>query len=124
MPSPGLCAYGDCMTCGSRLSKQNNSGYCKSCWGIQLRDTSTYGGTRAEVIRLYPLDGEDCARCGIPAEERHHKDGDIYDNAPDNIEFLCKSCHTTQTLKNRWLDPEYRRRQTELNRRPRGKRAA
>lgn len=35
----------------------------------------------------------DCERCGAPATDRHHKDGDTGHNDADNIEQLCRRCH-------------------------------
>ena len=42
--------------------------------------------------RLYPTLG-DCEDCGAPATDRHHVDGDTFNNAPENIEQLCRRCH-------------------------------
>lgn len=35
-----------------------------------------------------------CERCGNPATDRHHKDGNTWNNAVENIEVLCRPCHT------------------------------
>lgn len=43
------------------------------------------------AVRLYPLDK--CNRCGKPAIDRHHKDGDPGNNRPENVEPLCRRCH-------------------------------
>lgn len=35
-----------------------------------------------------------CVMCGlVPAQVRHHKDGNPVNNAPDNVVFLCRACH-------------------------------
>ena len=34
-----------------------------------------------------------CERCGDTASDRHHKDGDTGNNAPENIQLLCRRCH-------------------------------
>lgn len=35
-----------------------------------------------------------CVQCGlVPATQRHHRDRDTGNNTPENIAFLCKSCH-------------------------------
>jgi predicted amidophosphoribosyltransferase len=34
-----------------------------------------------------------CERCGKPATERHHKDGDTGNNVRSNLAFLCRRCH-------------------------------
>lgn len=55
---------------------------------------SKYHALRGREIcrELYPELG-DCERCGDPAVDRHHKDGDTFNNVRDNIEFLCRRCH-------------------------------
>jgi hypothetical protein len=47
---------------------------------------------RDEARRLFPEIG-DCERCGVPATDRHHKDGDTWNNERSNLEFLCRRCH-------------------------------
>lgn len=46
---------------------------------------------RKRAQRLYDLG--DCERCGAAATDRHHRDGNTHNNAPENIERLCRSCH-------------------------------
>jgi len=49
------------------------------------------GHRRARV--LYPDLGP-CERCKLkPAVERHHVDGNTLNNAPNNIQKLCRRCH-------------------------------
>lgn len=48
---------------------------------------------RARAQRMYIPIGK-CQRCGEkPALDRHHKDGNTANNDPDNVSFLCRSCH-------------------------------
>jgi 5-methylcytosine-specific restriction endonuclease McrA len=42
--------------------------------------------------RLYPTLG-DCQDCGKPATDRHHIDGDTFNNERENIAMLCRRCH-------------------------------
>lgn len=49
------------------------------------------GNARARAIYI-DLGG--CNRCDEPAEVRHHRNEDTLNNAPENIEFLCRACHT------------------------------
>lgn len=36
-----------------------------------------------------------CVRCGKPnASDVHHKDGNHQNNAPENLERICRSCHS------------------------------
>lgn len=62
-------------------------------------DNPNWGGNNvtmkaghARCRRLYPNIGP-CTRCGSEESERHHIDGDTTNNAPDNIEILCRRCH-------------------------------
>lgn len=34
-----------------------------------------------------------CDSCGLPASDRHHKDGNTGNNDPGNIAILCRTCH-------------------------------
>jgi hypothetical protein len=46
---------------------------------------------RARAQRAYALTG--CERCGAPATDRHHRDGDTGNNEPENVALLCRRCH-------------------------------
>jgi hypothetical protein len=54
--------------------------------------------TRPEAARTlarywFPL-AEKCERCETDgAVDRHHKDGDPFNNVPENIASLCRRCH-------------------------------
>ncbi len=48
---------------------------------------------RSRAIRMYPKIGP-CEVCGSPKSERHHRDENTLNNAPDNIAILCRRCHT------------------------------
>lgn len=48
---------------------------------------------RKRAQRLFPALGI-CTECGSkPAVERHHRDGDTENNAPDNVTPVCRRCH-------------------------------
>lgn len=40
---------------------------------------------------LYPL--RPCDHCGKPGTDRHHRDRNPCNNAPENVAVLCESCH-------------------------------
>lgn len=49
---------------------------------------------RKRARRLIGKVGKPCVRCKLnPSTDRHHKDGNIRNNSPRNIRFLCKRCH-------------------------------
>lgn len=47
---------------------------------------------RSQARRLFPQD-EPCVECGATRSERHHIDGNTFNNAPSNIRRLCAKCH-------------------------------
>lgn len=57
-------------------------------------DVSEKGG-RKRALRMYRVIGS-CVRCGSAKSERHHKDGNTANNAPSNIEPLCRRCHMAE----------------------------
>ncbi len=61
---------------------------------------SQWKGHRAEpsagwqrAQKLVSLEGVTCERCGRPAQDRHHIDGNPLNNARENIACLCRRCH-------------------------------
>jgi hypothetical protein len=49
---------------------------------------------RERARKLYPLNGAMCEKCKVSkAIDRHHKDENPKNNAPDNIAKLCRACH-------------------------------
>lgn len=55
-------------------------------------DAISKKGGRKRALKMYPAIGP-CIRCAAEKAERHHKDGNTVNNAPDNIEALCRRCH-------------------------------
>lgn len=55
-------------------------------------DAVSVRGGRARALRLYRDIGP-CVRCGAEPAERHHRDGNTANNAPANIEIICRHCH-------------------------------
>lgn len=53
-------------------------------------DVSKNGGHK-RAGKLYVLGA--CVRCGKPATDRHHVNGNTADNRPENVMILCRSCH-------------------------------
>ena len=47
------------------------------------------GHKRAQ--RLYKLGP--CEKCGAAGRDRHHRDGNQFNNAPENVAILCRRCH-------------------------------
>jgi len=54
-------------------------------------DAASKTTKRRRAQKAYPL--ADCERCGEPATDGHHNDGDTGNNIPSNIEKLCRRCH-------------------------------
>jgi hypothetical protein len=54
----------------------------------------TDDAARHRAWRWFTLAGLTCAECErAPAQHRHHWDGDIRNNAPENIVPVCRRCH-------------------------------
>ena len=69
---------------------------CNSQFKLAMpSDHSSAGRRRAQ--RLYPT--QPCLVCGEKGQ-RHHKDKNPMNNAANNIEFLCASCHTKEHRAN------------------------
>ena len=71
-------------------------------------DAATLLSPRGRALQLYP-DAKPCEQCGNTRSERHHVDGNITNNKPDNIRFLCKKCHANvpeHLAKNRAMAKE------------------
>lgn len=59
-------------------------------------DAVSAQGGRKRAHALYRTLGP-CERCGLDKpkrRERHHKDGNTLNNAPENISVLCCKCHS------------------------------
>jgi hypothetical protein len=69
------------------------------------------GAARVHAARAYPVLG-DCQSCGArPARERHHRDGNEWNQAPENVALLCATCHRqthllTHCLRGHEFTPE------------------
>lgn len=60
------------------------------------------GGTDSREYRKL-IKKEHCSRCGKKEKLAiHHKDSDHYNNAIDNLEVLCASCHQSIHKKQYW----------------------
>ena len=55
---------------------------------------------RAEARRLYPHP-QPCAVCGAPGQERHHVNGVLAGNDPENVVWHCIACHAEKTRAER-----------------------
>lgn len=87
-----------CLNCGadiSRLKDHNRRKYCSLvCMGKHwTRKAETPANGRSQAGRKFRY-LKKCLRCPSTYKlQRHHKDGDATNNAPDNVEILCRQCH-------------------------------
>jgi hypothetical protein len=91
-----------CAQCGVRIVRERSPRpgtvhvFCSLAHHGEWRrahagDRDASGRRRAQA--LFDLAGVSCERCGVPAEVRHHRDERPENNAPENVAFLCRSCH-------------------------------
>lgn len=92
-----------CPTCGVEFKRKQRTKVARYCsrkciqyptgeqhhaWRGDAAATQT---KRYRAVRRYRLGS--CEKCGKPATDRHHKDGDTGNNARSNIALLCRRCH-------------------------------
>lgn len=93
--------YDQCPQC--RGWKAKKAPICRDCKPrvlVRVRRTRskqlTANDSRKDARRLYP-DLERCERCGATSQEkrleRHHRDGNPFNNSPTNIQPVCRRCH-------------------------------
>ena len=103
-----------CLDCGKQIT--HSAFRCKPCsyrarW--QLGASASAGRKRAgHRFSLGP-----CQSCGQPATDRHHIDGNTFNNAPENVAKLCRRCHMIadgraesfpQRARDRRIYPDYK----------------
>lgn len=59
-------------------------------------DAASEQAGRYRAQKLFPQ--QPCEKCSNPAGHRHHKDENTKNNTPENIQFLCNSCHRYEHL--------------------------
>jgi len=73
------------------------------------KKTGHYRSSNPHYQYLHRVVWQMCCGC-IPAEhDIHHVDGNRSNNTLLNLQMLSHSEHASQSNKNRWADPEWRR---------------
>ena len=87
--------YECCIKCGKTNKEHQAKGLCLNCYsnrqGLKYRRTKKYGGNWLKKI----LDSPECNIC--KKEEDlvvHHKDLNKKNNQFENLQTLCRSCHS------------------------------
>lgn len=93
-----------CETCGAAIARVTSGGapirpaeylrrrYCgQDCARRRERPIATIKGAHNRARRLVPL--RSCDECGAPGRDRHHIDGNPFNNVLANIAVLCRRCH-------------------------------
>ena len=90
-----------CPGCGVLIDRESQG--CRKC-SPAIRRGEEHPGWKGDNLKhrnsgnwrarwLYPEIG-DCERCGVkPATERHHVDGNTFNNERVNLLFVCTRCH-------------------------------
>jgi hypothetical protein len=87
-----------CAHCGKSLSRLTDVYRRKFCsrqcqWEHQVKAPTTPEAGRWQAQHLF--DNTNCEVCGATGENhRHHRDEDPTNNAPENIQILCRKHHT------------------------------
>lgn len=58
-----------------------------------------YGTNHQQLRKIIKYQQPMCAVCGDPANELDHVDGNAFNLSRDNLQMLCKSCHSKKTVK-------------------------
>ena len=85
--------YDDCPKCGGL--KKTESKRCQACYRVEpkRRWSKDPRAGRMQAKAAFPIEGL-CRRCEqVPARDRHHQDGDVFNNTPENILLVCRRCH-------------------------------
>jgi endogenous inhibitor of DNA gyrase (YacG/DUF329 family) len=96
------------------IAKQNVNRYgfaswCRSCYSEDQKHRKEERNSRAAARRL--LFSHDpnkiCVKCGGTEKvETHHKDGNVFNNVIENLEWCCDPCHS---IEHRKLNQEFRK---------------
>jgi hypothetical protein len=71
------------------VDKRKRWGDGHHAWkGDEALNRAAHNRAEARFKDLLP-----CEDCGSEDSERHHEDGNPWNNEPSNIKFLCRKCH-------------------------------
>ena len=102
-----------CAECGKKLERKrlpngdleylvhfNRRKYCdRHCMAsaFDLRHSPEIGWSTAHYHARKEILPGSCNRCGKPnARDVHHRDGNHLNNSPENLERICRSCHSRE----------------------------
>jgi hypothetical protein len=99
--------------CGSYDSTEQSMKPCERCGNPVKGDARRFCSRECQVLvvlfkgddalekaarqrskKVIPI-LEDCEICGGTATDRHHKDGNVWNNDRSNLQQLCRKCHMT-----------------------------
>ena len=96
-----------CQQCGTRLERKDYNGrleelanfkrrkYCnQTCMAIAFVSDAPCEGVLHRRARRFL--GTSCEFCGVTTRlQAHHRDTNVQNNSPENIQTLCISCHAS-----------------------------
>jgi hypothetical protein len=95
-----------CVTCGipfpvlSKYVKRGEGRCCsKSCSAKQARANDSPAvstaslNAKARLIYIERSGMPSCNHCGTVPADVHHLNENLYDNSPENLAAMCRSCH-------------------------------
>lgn len=92
-----VCRYRhDHCACGAIKRKAARS--CRPCFEARPRTAYAPATGRAHAVTQFDISGESCEWLGCldQAVDRHHRDGDTFNNARENIALLCRLHHQVE----------------------------
>lgn len=99
------CRYPGCPAlCPGRYCPEHAREYERARGSSRARGyTREWEKVRRMYLRRHPIcmagDNGDGPPCDAPATEVHHLDGNTRNNSFDNLQALCKACHTRETWR-------------------------
>jgi len=80
-----------------KLSKEHKEKIGKANTG---KNNGNWKGGISDAFYARRIEKNICEICGVPSSEKkldvHHKDGNHFNNKPENWQILCRKCHMTE----------------------------
>jgi hypothetical protein len=84
--------------CACGALKRRTARFCRPCFEARPRFAHAPATGRVHAVAKFDIAGEFCewSDCLDPAVDRHHRDGDTFNNTRENVAFLCRRHHQVE----------------------------